>query len=385
MAKEACRSERFPAQECSHGATHFRLPAGRALLNPLPSMSTNTSPKLHNAMWPGLVGKTPGTDESPLSLDRMLELTANAEVDGQKFDGVDIFLFDPHIPIDIDEDALKVIADKIAAKGLNIGSVVAPVWPGTVGASAMGDAEDRAKFVLAVKKACRITTILNNHGVRKYGVIRIDSAVGPDQWYADPAAGTQKIAETFREAAIVAEDNGERLAAEGEICWGGMHSWRNMVDLLEEVGQPKLVGFQADMAHTLLYTLGYNEPKHRLVPENFKWEPEAFHVAMTKLTKALRPWTLDFHVAQNDATVKGSGTHDKTGRHCVVTDPRGKLNIPRDAGYWMRDEKGKVTKKFKHICWDGCMFSNDIMTGQQIWNDILASMLQVRENHGWRA
>ena len=35
-------------------------------------------PKLHNAMWPGLVGKTPGTDEPPISLERMLELTANA-------------------------------------------------------------------------------------------------------------------------------------------------------------------------------------------------------------------------------------------------------------------------------------------------------------------
>ena len=38
------------------------------------------SPKLHNAMWPGLVGK--GTDEGqepPISLDRMLELTAAAE------------------------------------------------------------------------------------------------------------------------------------------------------------------------------------------------------------------------------------------------------------------------------------------------------------------
>ena len=48
-------------------------------------------------MWPGLVGK--GTDEGqepPISLDRMLELTAAAEVDGQKFDGIDYFLFLPH-------------------------------------------------------------------------------------------------------------------------------------------------------------------------------------------------------------------------------------------------------------------------------------------------
>jgi hypothetical protein len=138
------------------------------------------------------------------------------------------------------------------------------------------------------------------------------------------------------------------------------------------------------MAHTLLYTLGYNEPKHRIVPEKFSWEPEVFHNAMKKMTSALRPWTFDFHIAQNDATVKGSGSHDKTGKHCMATDPNGKLNIARDAGYWMRDDKGKVTKKFKHICWDGCMFPNEVLMKQQTWNDILAAMIQVRENHGWR-
>ena len=105
---------------------------------------------------------------------------------------------------------------------------------------------------------------------------------------------------------------------------------------------------------------------------------------MKKMTKALRPWTFDFHVAQNDATVRGSGTHDKTGKHCMAPDPNGKLNIARDAGYWLRDDSGKVTKKFRHICWDGCMFPNETLMLQQTWNDILAAMVQVRENHGWR-
>jgi hypothetical protein len=147
-----------------------------------------------------------------------------------------------------------------------------------------------------------------------------------------------------------------------------------------------VVGFQADMAHTLLYTLGYNAPTaHRIVPQNYHWEPEAFHKAMKKMTAALRPWTIDFHVAQNDATVKGSGDHEKTGKHCLATDPNGKLNIARDAGYWLRDDAGKVTKKFQHICWDGCMFPNDVMGKQETWNNILAAMIQVRENHGWRA
>ena len=51
------------------------------------------------------------------------------------------------------------------------------------------------------------------------------------------------------------------------------------------------------------------------------------------MTRALRPWTIDFHVAQNDATVKGSGSHDKTGRHCLPNDPNGKMDIVRVAGH----------------------------------------------------
>src|SRR5678816_4608309 len=172
------------------------------------STHANTSPKLHNAMWPGLVGKTPGTAEPPISLDRMLELTVNARVNGQKFEGVDLFLFDPHIPIDIAKDELKKTADKIASKGLNVGSLVAPVWPGTVGSSAQGGPKKKKKFVLAVSKACRIATLLNEHGVRKYGVIRIDSADNPEHWSSDPAGNTKRIAETFREAAAVAQDHG---------------------------------------------------------------------------------------------------------------------------------------------------------------------------------
>ncbi len=345
----------------------------------------NNFPKLHNAMWPGLVGKGSPGAEPPIDLDTMLDLTAAAEVNGTRFDGVDLFLFDPHVSIDSTTDDLKRLAEKVRAKGFVVGSVVAPVWPPTGGGSAMGSDDERVKFVGQVRKACGIAKKLRELGIRPYGIVRIDSACGVTDWEKDPKGNTKKIAQTFKEAAKVAKDHGERLAAEGEICWGGMHSWKYMVQLLEEVGQPKVVGFQADMAHTLLYTLGYNAPEHRIVPEKFNWEPGVFHAAMKKLTKALRPWTIDFHVAQNDATVKGSGTHDKTGRHCLATDPNGKLNIARDAGYWMRDDTGKVTKKFKHICWDGCMFPNETMGKPETWNNILAAMIQVRDNHGWHA
>ncbi|WLD13740.1 sugar phosphate isomerase/epimerase family protein [Planctellipticum variicoloris] len=337
-------------------------------------------PRLHNAMWPGLVGKEPGTDHPPISLDHMLKLTAAASVNGRKFEGVDLFLFHPHTDPDASEADLRAMADKIASYGLAVGSLVAPVWPGTVGDSAMGGPDARQKFVLAVDKACRIAKILNEHGVRKSGIIRIDAADGPAHWRDDPKGNTAKIAETFREAAKVAQGYGERLAAEGEICWAGMHSWKDMVDLLEAVDMPSTVGFQADLAHTYLYLMGYNAEEHALLKAGYT--DAEFWAAYEKMTDALRPWTIDFHVAQNDGSVHGTGSHDKTGRHCPADDPNGKLNIVACSRYWL---KGGAERGIKHICWDGCMFPNAMLENPQTWNTILDVMLKVRDAAGWEA
>jgi hypothetical protein len=293
---------------------------------------THSAPKLHNAMWPGLVGK--GTDpgqEPPISLERMLDLTAAANVDGQRFDGIDYFLFLPHTNPE------------------------------------------------AVKMACRIAKVFEDHGVRKYGVIRIDSAeFGVAKWRENPQANTTKIAETFREAATIARDHGQRLAAEGEICWAGMHSWKDMLDLLEEVGMPETLGFQADLAHTYLYLLGYNAPEHALVQPGYT-EAE-FWPAYEAMVAKLRPWTIDFHVAQNDGEVHGAGSHDKTGKHCPADDPAGKLDIVKCSGLWL---EGAADRGIRHICWDGCMFPNATLESPHTWNTILKTMLAVRDAHGW--
>ena len=334
-------------------------------------------------MWPGLVGKGPDS-EPPIDLDTMLKLTAAAQVDGKKFDGVDLFLALPHTDIDSSDDQLAELAQKLSSYNLLAGSLVAPVWGGTGGGSAMGNDEERGLFLTQVKKACRIGQKLRSFAIRKYGVIRIDSAASPAEWVKDPEANTKRIAQTFREAGSIAEDFGERLAAEGEICWAGMHSWRRNVQLLELVDRPKTVGFQADMAHTMLFTMGYNAPEDKLLPDDFDWsDADKFAASYRTMARALRPWTIDFHVAQNDGTVKGSGSHDKTGRHCLPGDPNGKLDIVRDAGAWLRDDRGNVTKSVEHICWDGCMFPNAVMENQQTWNDVLRVMLAVRDAHGW--
>lgn len=341
-------------------------------------MNKNNFPKLHNATWPGIVGKGPDS-EPVISFDTMLEKTAAAEVDGMKFDGVDIGLFDPHIDLDMSDDGIKRLADKVSALNLEIGTLVAPIW----GGPAMGNKEQRAEFVEMVRKSSVFGKKLRELGVRPYSLIRIDSASNLDEWAKDPVTNSKLIVQTFQEACDVAAEYGESLTAEGEICWGGMHSWRAMLDTLESVNRSNF-GFQADMSHTFLYLLGYNSPEDRILPADFEWSDRAtLEEGLKTLTSALRPWTNDFHVAQNDGTVFGSGSHDKTGRHCLATDPNGKLDVVHDAGYWLRDEKGELTKAFKHICWDGCMFPNSVMMEQKTWNDILATMIKVRQAHGW--
>ncbi|QDU55087.1 sugar phosphate isomerase/epimerase family protein [Aeoliella mucimassa] len=341
---------------------------------------SHAHPKLHNAMWPGLVGKgdEPGL-EPPIGLQQMLDFTTAAEVDGQKFDGIDCFLLNPHTDPNSSDDELRKVADEIQSRGLAIGSIVAPVWPGTVGDSAMGDETARSKFVESIRLACRAAKVFNEHGVRKYGVIRIDSAeFGVEKWREDPVANTRRIADTFREAAKVAADYGERLAAEGEICWAGMHSWQDMLNLLEEVGMPETLGFQADLAHTYLFLMGYNAPEYALLQDGYS--EQEFYEAYGQMVSKLRPWTIDLHIAQNDGEVFGAGSHDKTGKHCQADDPRGKLDIVRCASYWL---EGAADRGIQHICWDGCMFPNQVLETPSTWNNILETMIQVRQAHGW--
>ena len=238
----------------------------------------------------------------------------------------------------------------------------------------MGDKAATDKFLSAVKKACHIAKTFNDHGVRKYGCIRIDSAeFGLDKWREDPAGNTKKIAATFKEAAKIAADHGERLAAEGEICWAGMHSWKEMLNLLEEVGMPESLGFQADLAHSYTFMLGFNAPEDALIsPDHTE---EEFWPAYKEMVSKLRPWTIDFHVAQNDGTVHGAGAHDKTGKHCIADDPNGKIDIVECSKLWL---EGAEDRGIKHICWDGCMFPNEILETASTWNTILDTMVKVQ-------
>ncbi len=337
-------------------------------------------PKLHNATWPGVVGKGEEGSDPCISLNEMLEMTRNAEVDGCRFDGFDLFLDQPHFDptkIESEVERLTLLAQEY---DLEIGTLVAPIWSG----SAIGSEEKREHFLSQLRMACDVAHRLRANGVRPNGSVRVDSSVSVEFWAKDPEGNQKVLADTFTKACQIAMEYDEVLAAEGEVCWGGMHSWKRMLQILEMVDCPQYFGFQADMSHTLLYLFGANAPEDRLLPENFDWsDVDTFDRAYKKMTDTLRPWTVDLHIAQNDGTVFGSGSHDKTGRHCLAKDPNGKLDIVKYAGYWLTDEDG-ITKRFNHICWDGCMFPNSVMTDPKTWNDILEVMLAVRNKYGWK-
>ena len=328
-------------------------------------------------MWPGLVGKSAVAGEPPLSLDRMLDLTLQASVGGQRFDGIDLFLSEPHVPLTSGDDAFRSWADRIAARGLCIGTLVAPVWPWTGGGSAMGTTAERRRFVDAVRRACGVAQLLNEHGVRADRLIRIDSADSPARFAADPAENRRRIIDTFREAARVADDHGEQLVAEGEICWAGMQSWREMVRILEGVGRPESLGFQADLSHTYFYLRDSAAPGGALLPENHT--REEFDTAYAQLVAALGPWTLDVHVAQTDGTLHGSGEHDRTGRHSPPQDPRGRLEVAACTLRWLSDGRGNLRNNIRHVCWDGCMFPNAVLETPETWNQVLGLLVAIRE------
>ncbi|MHC4179384.1 MAG: sugar phosphate isomerase/epimerase, partial [Planctomycetota bacterium] len=128
----------------------------------------NNYPKLHNAAWPGLVGKGDG-GEPPIDLDTMLDMTAAAEVDGIKFEGFDIFLYHPHFDIDGGDSEIKGLAEKAQARNLKVGTVVAPIYEGTDGGSPLDETQGRQKFVGQVRKACNVAKRLKQLGVRDYG------------------------------------------------------------------------------------------------------------------------------------------------------------------------------------------------------------------------
>ncbi len=238
---------------------------------------TNTYPKLHNAAWPGVVGKGEGS-EPPIDLDTMLDLTAAAEVEGVKFDGVDLFLFDPHVSIDSTRRRSEAAGRKgpAAQPGDRLGRGAGLAADGR----RVGDGRattERKQFLEQVRKGCRIAKQLRELGIRPYGVVRIDSATqrrptGPPATRRPTAADRRHVPRGVRRSPRTSASGWPpRAKSAGAACTVG-GAW---CELLEMVGRPQTLGFQADMAHTLLYVLGHNAPEDAILPADFDWKDTA--------------------------------------------------------------------------------------------------------------
>ena len=228
-----------------------------------------------------------------------------------------------------------------------VGSVVAPVWPPTGGGSAMGR---RAGSATGSSPRCARPAAsarrLRELGVRQYGVVRIDSAVRRGGMGARTRRRTRKIAATFSEACDVAEDFGERLAAEGEICWGGMHSWAKMVELLERVGRPQTLGFPGGHGAHAAFHHGLQRAGGPAAAGKFGLEPDGrTGEAYAKARRA------------RCAPGPSTSTSPRTTRRCMArarttrpantacrTIPTANSTLPIKPAYWLRGEDGRPTR-----------------------------------------
>ena len=331
-------------------------------------------PKLHNAAWPGVVGKGPGA-EPPIDLDHDARPHGRRRVRRRPLRRLRPLPLRPaHRHRFQRRRQIRQLADKARRANLEIGTVVAPVWGRTGGGSAMGSADDQAKFLGQVRKGCRIAERLRRagHPAQRRGADRLGLAAwrpGTKTRWATRSGSPRPSARPARSPRTTASGWPRKAKSAGAACTVGSgccNCWRWST-------APQTLGFQADMAHTLLYLLGYNAPEDAILPPDFNWrDREQLRGGLSPVDRG--PAALDDRFPR-----RPERRHRARHRHARQDRPplparrsQGKLDIPHHAGYWLRDEKGELTKRIRHICWDGCMFPNDVMTNPQTWNDILA-------------
>ena len=313
-------------------------------------------------MWPGLVGKGGPGAEPPIDLDTMLDLTAAAEVDGVKFDGVDLFLFDPHVSIDSSDDDLKRLADKSRARAASSSARSSRRSGRRPAAARRWDRTRSARSSSTqVRKACAIGKKLRELGVRhvRRRPHRLGLRARPTG-RRTPAGNTKKIAETFREAARrrrglrrAAGRRGRNLLgrhAQLEAHGRAARSWSD---------RPETLGFQADMAHTLLFTMGYNAPEDRHPAGRLRLDGPAD--ARRGPEDDERAAALDDRLPRRAERRHGQGLRlARQDRPPLPADRSERQARHRHARRLLAARRATASRPraFEHICWDGCMFPN---------------------------
>ena len=210
----------------------------------------------------------------------------------------------------------------------------------------MGDDATAEQFLTQVRKACRIAKMLQRarrpplwRRPHRLGLLAGRLGREPEGQHATHRRHVPP--RLRRRRRLSASGSPPRAKSAGAACTvpsGWSSCWKSSTARARSASRPTW----PTRCSTCWAT---TRPKIASCLTNFDWnDTAAFDAAYEQLTDTLRPWTIDFHVAQNNGAVLGSGSHDKTGRHCLANDPDGKLDIVKYAGYWLRDDKGNVTK-----------------------------------------
>ena len=347
---------------------------------------TNNYPKLHNAAWPGLVGKGPDS-EPPIDLDTMIDLTAARQRRRREVrrDGpvpVRPAHLDRHrrrrpqearrqVPAEEPRDRLGRRA-RLAADGRRQRDGRRSRAQEVRRAGPQG-LQDRREAAPAGRPPVRRRPHRLGLRPRRLGE-------GPrgqpeeDRRDVPPGRATSPKA--------TASGSPPRARSAGAACtrgggWCSCSRWSTA---------PRPSASRPTWPTRCSTRWATTPPKTRILPQNYDWKDKAkLDEALKKLTAALRPWTIDFHVAQNNA----HGPRLRLARQDRPPLPRHRpdrqARHPRARRLLARRTRAATrSKRFRHICWDGCMFPNETMMKPQTWNDILGVMVKVRDQHGWQ-
>ena len=279
------------------------------------------------------------------------------------------------------------MADHIAGYGLKVGSFVAPIWGGAGGGSAMGSADDRKQLPHPGAQGLRHrpADARDRHPPdRRHPHRLLDRRRGLGQGPGGQHQADRRDVPRGRQdrRRTTASSSSPRARSAGAACIPGARTsscsrwsacpassatrptWRIRCSS-PSATTPRRTG---SCRRT---TTGRTRP--RSTPPT------------SKVADALRPWTLDFHVAQNDGTIFGSGDHEKTGRHCQRRRPERparyrqarRLLAARRQGQPDQDDAPHLLGRL-HVPERGDGSSRRPGT------TILGAMIKVRDAHGWR-
>ena len=265
-------------------------------------------PALHNAMWPGLVGKGAGRRAADRSRH-------DARPDRRRRGRRRQVRRRRSVPV---RPARQHRLDRRRPEAARRQGRARRTWSSArwwrrsgrrpAAARRWAATTERKAFLTQVRKACAIGRKLRDLGIRQYGVIRIDSAASPADWAKDP--GRQHEEDRRDVPRRRRHRRGLRRAARrrrGDLL--GRHAQleaqrRAARSWSDRPKTRRLPGRHG--AHAALHAGLQRARGSRSCPEDFDWSDRTtLDDALQKMTRALRPWTIDFHVAQNDAHGQG--------------------------------------------------------------------------------